>query len=78
MKHLLGTRSGLMAEPNEDDKPSEIKWQGLFTRNIQDVVTTPQGHDSKQELGSEFGIVKDWSKGEIEGIPGKQCPTLPL
>lgn len=27
MKHLLGTRSGLMAEPNEDDKPSEIKWR---------------------------------------------------
>lgn len=27
MKHLLGTRSGLMAEPNEDDKPEEIKWR---------------------------------------------------
>ena len=27
MKHLLGARSGLMAEPNEDDKPEEIKWR---------------------------------------------------
>ena len=26
MKHLLGTRSGLMAEPNED-KPEEIQWR---------------------------------------------------
>lgn len=158
MKHLLGTRSGLMAEPNEDDKPSEIKWRedtvgkldllvsldfrmtatplysdivlpaatwyekydlsstdmhpfihpfnpaidplwesrsdwdiyktlskaisemakDYLPGTFKDVVTTPLGHDSKQELGSEFGIVKDWSKGEIEGIPGKTMPNFAI
>ena len=27
MKHLLGTRSGLPFEPNEEDKPEEIQWR---------------------------------------------------
>ena len=27
MKHLLGTKSGLLANPNENDKPEEIKWR---------------------------------------------------
>ena len=43
---------------------------------FKDVVTTPLGHDSKQELGSEYGIVKDWSKGEVEAIPGKTMPNF--
>ena len=158
MKHLLGTRSGLMAEPNEDDKPEEIKWRedtvgkldllvsldfrmtatplysdivlpaatwyekhdlsstdmhpfihpfnpaidplwesrsdwdiyktlskaisemakDYLPGTFKDVVTTPLAHDSKQELGSEYGIVKDWSKGEVEGIPGKTMPNFSI
>ncbi|PTF04757.1 nitrate reductase subunit alpha [Staphylococcus devriesei] len=158
MKHLLGARSGLMAEPNEEDKPEEIKWREDTTGKLdllvsldfrmtatplysdivlpaatwyekhdisstdmhpfihpfnpaidplwesrsdwdiyktlskavsemakdylpgtfKDVVTTPLGHDSKQELGSEYGIVKDWSKGEVEGIPGKTMPNFSI
>ena len=27
MKHLLGTKSGLLATPNEDEKPEEITWR---------------------------------------------------
>lgn len=158
MKHLLGTRSGLMAEPNEDDKPEEIKWRedtvgkldllvsldfrmtatplysdivlpaatwyekhdlsstdmhpfihpfnpaidplwesrsdwdiyktlskaisemakDYLPGTFKDVVTTPLAHDSKQELGSEYGIIKDWSKGEVEGIPGKTMPNFSI
>lgn len=158
MKHLLGARSGLMAEPNEEDKPEEIKWRedtvgkldllvsldfrmtatplysdivlpaatwyekhdisstdmhpfihpfnpaidplwesrsdwdiyktlskavsemakDYLPGTFKDVVTTPLGHDSKQELGSEYGIVKDWSKDEVEGIPGKTMPNFSI
>ena len=41
---------------------------------FKDVVTTPLAHDSKQEISTPYGIVKDWSKGEIEAIPGKTMP----
>ena len=158
MKHLLGARSGLMAEPNEDDKPEEIKWRedtegkldllvsldfrmtatplysdivlpaatwyekhdlsstdmhpfihpfnpaidplwesrsdwdiyktlskavsemakDYLPGKFKDVVTTPLGHDSKQEISTEYGIVKDWSKGEIEGVPGKTMPNFSI
>lgn len=41
-----------------------------------DVVTTPLGHDSKQEISTPFGQVKDWSKGEIEAVPGRTMPNF--
>lgn len=154
MKHLLGTKSGLLANPNETDKPEEIVWREETTGKLdllvaldfrmtatplyadvvlpaatwyekhdisstdmhpfihpfnpavdplwesksdwdiyktlaksvsdlakthmkgtfKDVVTTPLAHDSKQEISTSYGIVKDWSKGEIEAIPGKTMP----
>lgn len=154
MKHLLGTKSGLLANPNETDKPEEIVWREETTGKldllvaldfrmtatplyadvvlpaatwyekhdisstdmhpfihpfnpavdplwesksdwdiyktlaksvsdlakthmkgtVKDVVTTPLAHDSKQEISTPYGIVKDWSKGEIEAIPGKTMP----
>ena len=43
-----------------------------------DVVTTPLGHDSKQEIATPLGIVKDWSKGEIDAIPGKTMPNFTI
>lgn len=154
MKHLLGTKDGLLANPNETEKPEEIVWReetngkldllvaldfrmtstplyadvvlpaatwyekhdisstdmhpfihpfnpavdplwesksdwdiyktlaksvselakthmkGVF----KDIVTTPLAHDSQQEISTPLGIVKDWSKGEIEAIPGKTMP----
>ncbi|MFP6334091.1 nitrate reductase subunit alpha, partial [Bacillus subtilis] len=39
-----------------------------------DVVTAPLAHDSKQEISNVNGIIKDWTKGEIEAIPGKTMP----
>lgn len=154
MKHLLGTKSGLLANPNETDKPEEIVWREETTGKLdllvaldfrmtatplyadvvlpaatwyekhdisstdmhpfihpfnpavdplwetksdwdiyktlaksvsdlakthmkgtfKDVVTTPLAHDSKQEISTPYGIVKDWSKGETEAIPGKTMP----
>lgn len=154
MKHLLGTKSGLLANPNETDKPEEIEWREETTGKLdllvaldfrmtatplyadvvlpaatwyekhdisstdmhpfihpfnpavdplwesktdwdiykalakavstlaqthmkgtfKDVVTTPLAHDSKQEISTPYGIVKDWTKGEIEAIPGKTMP----
>ncbi|RIN82885.1 nitrate reductase subunit alpha [Mammaliicoccus sciuri] len=154
MKHLLGTKSGLLANPNETDKPEEVVWREETTGKLdllvaldfrmtatplyadvvlpaatwyekhdisstdmhpfihpfnpavdplwesksdwdiyktlaksvsdlakthmkgtfKDVVTTPLAHDSKQEISTPYGIVKDWSKGEIEAIPGKTMP----
>ena len=158
MKYLLGTKSGLLASPNEDDKPDEIQWREETTGKLdllvsldfrmtatplysdivlpaatwyekhdlsstdmhpyvhpfnpaidplwesrsdwdiyktlakavsemakdylpgtyKDVVTTPLGHDSKQEIATPLGIVKDWSKGEIDAIPGKTMPNFTI
>jgi len=158
MKHLLGTKSGLLASPNEDDKPDEIQWREETTGKLdllvsldfrmtatplysdivlpaatwyekhdlsstdmhpyvhpfnpaidplwesrsdwdiykilakavsemakdylpgtyKDVVTTPLGHDSKQEIAIPLGIVKDWSKGEIDALPGKTMPNFTI
>ncbi len=41
-----------------------------------DVVTVPLLHDSKDEIAQPFGKIKDWSKGEIEPIPGKTMPKI--
>lgn len=158
MKHLLGTKSGLLATPNEDDKPEEIQWReetvgkldllvsldfrmtatplysdivlpaatwyekhdlsstdmhpyvhpfnpaidplwesrsdwdiyktlakavsemtkDYLPGTYKDIVTTPLGHDSKQEISTPYGIVKDWTKGEIEAIPGKTMPNFSI
>lgn len=154
MKHMLGTSSGLLAEPNEEDKPEEMIWrddvQGKLDLIValdfrmtstplkadivlpaatwyekhdlsstdmhpfvhpfnpaidplwesrsdwdifkslsktvsdmakvympgtyKDVVTSPLAHDSKQEIATPYGKVKDWTKGEVEAIPGKTMP----
>ena len=154
MKHLLGTKSALMAEPNERVKPEEIEWgedtvgkldllvsldfrmtatplysdivlpaatwyekhdisstdmhpfihpfnpaidplwesrsdwdifktlsktfsemsRVHLTGTYKDVVTAPLAHDSKQEISLSYGKIKDWTKGEVEAIPGKTMP----
>lgn len=47
MKHLLGTKSALMAEPNETDKPSEIEW-GRYSRKtrLTRVIRFPYDSDT--------------------------------
>ncbi|PBB07013.1 nitrate reductase subunit alpha [Salimicrobium humidisoli] len=44
----------------------------------EDVVTSPLGHDSPQEIAQPNGEVKDWKKGEIEAIPGKTMPNISI
>ena len=156
MKHLLGTKSGLLASANEDFKPDEVEWgedvegkldllisidfrmtatpiysdivlpaatwyekhdisstdmhpfihpfnpavdplwesksdwnifrdlaKGFsnlakehLTGKYKDLVTSPLAHDTAQEISQPLGLVKDWSKGEVEAIPGKTMPAF--
>ncbi|WP_289709721.1 nitrate reductase subunit alpha [Macrococcoides canis] len=158
MKHLLGTKHGLLAEPNETEKPEEIVWREdtegkldllvaldfrmtttplyadvvlpaatwyekhdisstdmhpfvhpfnpavdplwesrsdwdiyksiaktfseMSERHLKgtykDVVTAPLAHDSQQEISTPMGIVRDWTKGEVEAIPGKTMPGFAI
>ncbi|NCU17814.1 nitrate reductase subunit alpha [Pallidibacillus pasinlerensis] len=43
---------------------------------VKEVVATPLQHDTKGELAQPLGLVKDWSKGECEPIPGKTMPQI--
>ncbi|GGB08471.1 nitrate reductase subunit alpha [Macrococcus hajekii] len=154
MKHLLGTKHGLLAEPNETERPEEIVWREdtegkldllvaldfrmtatplyadvvlpaatwyekhdisstdmhpfvhpfnpavdplwesrsdwdiyksiaktfseMAERHLpgtfKDVVTSPLAHDSIQEIATPMGKVRDWTKGEVEAVPGKTMP----
>ncbi len=49
-----------------------------FTGTFKDVVTTPLSHDTKQEISTPYGVVKDWSKGEVKRYLDVQCLTLQL
>ena len=42
----------------------------------EDLVAVPIGHDSEGETAQPEGLVRDWSKGECEPIPGKTMPNL--
>ncbi|WP_040948809.1 nitrate reductase subunit alpha [Gorillibacterium massiliense] len=50
--------------------------EGRFDGPVRDVVAVPLQHDSPDELAQPFGKIKDWSKGEIEAIPGKTMPKF--
>jgi nitrate reductase / nitrite oxidoreductase, alpha subunit len=43
---------------------------------VKEVVATPLQHDTKGEMAQPLGLVKDWSKGECEPIPGKTMPQI--
>ncbi|MDU2065849.1 MAG: nitrate reductase subunit alpha [Sporomusaceae bacterium] len=43
---------------------------------IKDLVAVPLMHDSPGEIAQPLGKVQDWSKGEVEAIPGKTMPNL--
>jgi nitrate reductase alpha subunit len=40
-----------------------------------EIVLTPLMHDTPAELAQPFGV-KEWSKGEIDLIPGKTAPNI--
>jgi nitrate reductase / nitrite oxidoreductase, alpha subunit len=45
-----------------------------FPQPVKDLVASPLAHDSPAEIAQPN--LKDWSKGEIEPIPGKTMPGL--
>lgn len=49
-----------------------------FDGPVYDVHTAPLMHDSKAEIAQPFGQIKDWKKGEIDGIPGQTMPNINL
>ncbi|WP_114353169.1 nitrate reductase subunit alpha [Saliterribacillus persicus] len=42
----------------------------------EEIVTSPLGHDSKDEIAQPNGKILDWRKGEVEAIPGKTMPNF--
>lgn len=42
----------------------------------EDIIAMPLQHDSEAETAQPKGLVKDWSRGECEPIPGKTMPGL--
>lgn len=49
-----------------------------FTGPQRDVVAVPLQHDTPDELAQPFGKILDWSKGEVDAIPGKTMPKFVL
>lgn len=47
-----------------------------FPAPVKDLVTIPLQHDSQDEIAQPFGKVLDWSKGEVEPIPGITMPRM--
>lgn len=43
-----------------------------------DVVITPLAHDTISEIAQPMGLVKDWTKGEIDPEPGKTMPNFSI
>ncbi|PGS78524.1 nitrate reductase subunit alpha [Bacillus cereus] len=44
----------------------------------EDIVMSPLAHDTINEIAQPFGKVKDWRKGEVDGIPGKTMPNFTI
>jgi len=53
---------------------SELAVEHLGTRN--DVVASPLGHDTPDEMANPYGRVADWKTDGVEPIPGKTMPKL--
>lgn len=68
------TRSDWEAFRNIAQSFSELAAMHLPAQ--EDVVMSPLAHDTINEIAQPYGKVKDWRKGEIEGIPGKTMPNF--
>lgn len=44
----------------------------------EELVITPLGHDSPDEIAQPDGKILDWRKGEVEAIPGKTMPNFQI
>lgn len=56
----------VFSEMAEDHLPGETE----------ELMMSPLGHDSPDEIAQVNGEIKDWRKGEVEAIPGKTMPNL--
>lgn len=45
-----------------------------FPSPVPDVVATPLAHDTAAEIAQPS--IKDWTKGEVDAIPGKTMPSI--
>jgi nitrate reductase / nitrite oxidoreductase, alpha subunit len=53
---------------------SELAGRHLGVR--QDLVATPLQHDTPGETAQPGGKVRDWSRGEVEPVPGRTMPAF--
>ena len=47
-----------------------------FPENVKDVIMSPLAHDTAAEISQPK--ILDWSKGEVEAIPGKTMPNFSI
>src|SRR5699024_9582845 len=50
--------------------------QEINMEKVKEVVASPLQHDTPGEMAQVYGEIKDWSKGEVEPIPGKTMPNI--
>jgi len=43
---------------------------------LKEISTVPLQHDTPQEMAQPLGVIKDWSKGECQPVPGKTMPIV--
>jgi nitrate reductase alpha subunit len=48
----------------------------LGTRH--DLVAVPMQHDTPGETAQPNGVVRDWKRGDVLGVPGKTMPSLQI
>jgi nitrate reductase alpha subunit len=48
----------------------------LGTRN--DLVAVPMQHDTPGETAQPNGVVRDWKRGDVLGVPGKTMPSFQI
>ncbi|TMN23079.1 nitrate reductase subunit alpha [Lentibacillus cibarius] len=42
----------------------------------EEILTSPLGHDTTDEIAQPNGKILDWRKGETEAVPGKTMPNI--
>src|SRR5690606_32328979 len=45
---------------------------------VEELMMSPLGHDTVDEIAQPHGKILDWRKGEIEPIPGKTMPKFQI
>jgi nitrate reductase alpha subunit len=43
-----------------------------------DLVAVPMQHDTPGETAQPHGVVRDWKRGEVRGMPGKTMPSFQI